>query len=76
MFGFAEDVVYLGKASEVAFWEAFLIWDEDVGVGSADPAGEDAFHEEVGVEALFLRKDGEDGRSSAAVADGDLVASF
>lgn len=73
MFGFAEDVVHLGEASEVAVGKAFLVWDEDVGAGSADPAGEDALHEEVGIEALFLREESEEGGGSAAVADGDLV---
>lgn len=72
--GFAKDVVDFLQAPEMAFWEAFLIRNEDVGLRSSDPAGEDALHEDISVEAGFLRKDGEERRGSPAVTDGDLVA--
>ncbi len=56
----------------MAFGKSFLVGDEDVGVGTFDPSGKDAFHEDVGVEFFFGGKEGGEWGDCAAVAEGDL----
>ena len=59
-FSFTKDVIHFNQASEMSFRETFLVRNENVGLGSSDPAGEDTAHEDVGIKAGLLRKDYEE----------------
>ncbi len=53
MAAFAEDVVDTGEMLEMPFRESFLVGDQEVGSGAAEPAGENALKEDIGCEAGF-----------------------
>lgn len=73
MFAFAENVVDFLESGKVAVGKAFLIGNENIGLCRAQPAGEDALEEDVGIKDVFaaqpLRKQGD----LPAMADGNFV---
>ena len=49
----AKNVIHPFKHGEVALGKSFLVGNENIGMRGIDPAGEDAFEEDVGIKALF-----------------------
>ena len=70
----AKDVVYLFEQGDVTLRKAFLIGNENVGVSGIDPAGEDPFEEDVGIEALFSAYPTCVKGDASAMAHGNLIA--
>jgi len=71
---FTKDVIDLLESGEVAMGEALLVWNEDIGFGRGEPAGEDTLEKEIGVEGFFATKPICQNRNPAAVAHGDFVS--
>lgn len=56
MAALAEDLINVFEVLEVAFREAFLVWDEQVLAGGAKPARKNALEEDVGIKFGFARE--------------------
>ncbi len=74
VFAFADDMIDLFEAGNVALGESFLVGDEEIESGRSQPTGEDAFEEDVGVELLFLSEPVRIEGNVTAMADGDLIS--
>jgi hypothetical protein len=74
VFTFAKDVIDLREPGEVATGETFLVWNEDVCRSRGEPARENSFEEDVGIEGVFATKPSRENGNFAAVAYGDLVS--
>ena len=74
MFALANYVIDFFEFMDVTLWEAFLIWDEEIGFCGIQPPGEDALEKDVGVESLLLSKPICVKRNAATMTHGDLVS--
>ena len=70
---FAENMIDFLESREVALGKAFLVWDEDIGLGGGDPAGEDSLKKDVGIEAISFPEERSPERDITAMAYCDLV---
>jgi len=68
-----KDMIHFLQASKMALGKAFLIRNQDVGLCSANPSGEDTLKKEIDLKALLLREPLFERGDGAAVAGGDTV---